>query len=133
MSVSTKAFFDAYAEAYETYSSQAVARMYFIPSVVVSDSQKSVFTTEEELEQHIELLMSRLKEVGVVRCEPEVCQTMRLSDNILFSNVNWSFSAADGQHVFSCFVSYTLQIEDDALRVIVSVIDDEERELAKLL
>ncbi len=132
MSVSTKAFFDAYAKAYETYSSKAVAEMYFVPSVVVSDSQKSVFTTIEELREHIDMLMARLKEVGVVHCEAEVCQTMRLSDNILFSNVNWSFTGAENQHIFSCFVSYTLQMEGEALKVIVSVIDDEERELAKL-
>ena len=38
-----------------------------------------------------------------------------------------------GKQIFTCFVSYTLQLVDNELRVIVSVIDDEERELAKLL
>ncbi|MCY7297016.1 DUF6841 family protein [Alteromonas sp. a30] len=132
MAVSTLAFFNAYAEAYESYSPEAVAKMYFTPSVVVSDDRKTVFTSDEELFEHIQSLMNRLKAVGVTHCVPEVCQTMRLAEHILFSNVNWSFTDEDGQHVFSCFVSYTLQVGDDNLKVIVSVIDDEERELAKL-
>ena len=133
MSVSTLAFFNAYADAYESYSPEAVAMLYFTPSVVVSDDRKMVFTSNDELIEHIRSLMNRLQAVGVAHCVPEVCQTMRLAEHILFSNVNWSFTDDEGQHVFSSFVSYTLQVEDDNLKVIVSVIDDEERELTKLL
>lgn len=133
MPTNSQAFFDEYARAYESYNAASVAEMYFVPAVIMSDESKNVFTSVDDLAGHVQELMNKLQQVGVVRIDPEVCQTMRLSENIMFSNVNWKFSDVQGQKIFSCFVSYTLQQVDDHLKVIVSVIDDEERELAKLL
>ena len=133
MPSSTQAFFDEYARAYESGDAMAVADMYFVPAVIMSEESKNVFTNNEDIAGHIQELIDKLQDVGVAGIDPEVCQTMRLSENILFSNVNWKFTDLQGQHIFSCFVSYTLQVVDDRLKIIVSVIDDEERELAKLL
>lgn len=133
MPTSTQAFYDEYARSYESGNAMAVAEMYFVPAVIMSEESKNVFTSTEDIACHVQDLMDKLQSVGVTRIDPEVCQTMRLSENILFSNVNWRFSGEQGEHIFSCFVSYTLQVIDDRLKVIVSVIDDEERELAKVL
>lgn len=126
-------FFDDYARAYEMYDAQAVAQMYFVPSVIMSDETKNVYTSHEAIAEVIDELMDKLQSVGAVLCEGEVCQTMRLSENIMFSNVKWTFKDAQQQKLFSCFVSYTLQSVGESLKIIVSVIDDEERELERLL
>lgn len=133
MPMSTQSFFENYARAYESGVPEAVSELYFIPAVIMSDDAKNVFTNAKDVTHHIQELMDKLEQVGVVQVMPDVCQTMRLSENILFSNVKWLFSDLQGNPIFSCFVSYTLQIVDSELRVIVSVIDDEERELSKLL
>jgi|GEM_PF-6953454 len=133
MPMSTQLFFENYAKAYESGVPEAVSELYFIPAVIMSDDAKNVFTDEKDVAHHIQELMDKLELIGVVQIMPDVCQTMRLSENILFSNVKWLFSDLQGKQIFTCFVSYTLQFVDNELRVIVSVIDDEERELAKLL
>lgn len=126
-------FFDDYARAYEQFDAHAVSRMYFIPAVLMSDETKSVFTSHEAIAEVIDDLMDKLESIGVAGCEADVCQTMRLSENIMFSNVKWTFKDASQQKLFSCFVSYTLQLDGESLKIIVSVIDDEERELERLL
>ncbi|UAA37862.1 hypothetical protein KIH87_14315 [Paraneptunicella aestuarii] len=133
MPQSTQAFFDKYAKAYRAYDANAVAELYFIPAVIMSDDNKDVFTSTQDVVMYIERLMERLRKIGAVDFVPDVCQTMRLSDNIQFTNVKWNFYAEENKRLFSCYVSYTLQSVGDDLKVIVTVMDDEERELAKLL
>lgn len=129
----SKAFFDEYAAAYEKYDANAVAEMYFLPAVIMSDDTKNVYTDHGAIAEVIDELMDKLQSIGVEICEADVCQTMRLSENIMFSNVKWFFKNQEEEVLFSCFVSYTLQFENESLKIIVSVIDDEERELEKLL
>lgn len=126
-------FFNQYAQAYESYDADAVADMYFLPAVIMSDHSKNVYTKHEGIAEVIGELMDKLESVGVTFYEAEVCQSMRLSENIMFSNVKWFFKDAVEKILFSCFVSYTLQLDHGSLKIIVSVIDDEERELEKLL
>lgn len=133
MPTPTQNFFNHYAEAYDAMDAEKVAESYFIPSVVMSDSQKLVFTKAKDIANHIQGLMDKLAMLNVKYFEPEVCQTMRLSENIMFTNVKWTFKNDKEEKVITCFVSYTLQLEGDSLKIIVSVIDDEERELGKLL
>lgn len=133
MPQNTQAFFDKYAKAYRAYDANAVAELYFIPAVIMSDDNKDVFSSTQDVVMYVERLMVRLRKIGAVDFVPHVCQTMRLSDNILFSNVKWSFYAEGKKPLFSCYVSYTLQFVENDLKVIVTVMDDEERELAKLL
>lgn len=129
----SQVFFDEYAKAYESYDADAVADMYFLPAVIMSDDQKNVFTSHDAISATIDELMDKLQSIGVELFEADVCQTMRLSENIMFSNVKWFFKNQEEQVLFTCFVSYTLQFENESLKIIVSVIDDEERELEKLL
>lgn len=133
MPTPSEEFFNEYAKAYESYDPNAVAANYFLPAVIMSDDTKNVYTSHEAITNVIDELMDKLQGVGVTFFDAEVCQSMRLSESILFSNVKWTFKDVDEQTLFSCFVSYTLQVEDGALKIVVSVIDDEERELEKLL
>lgn len=133
MPLQSQSFFNEYARAYESYEAEAVAEMYFLPAIIMSDDQKNVFTSYDDITAAVDQLMDKLQSVGVVLFEADVCQTMRLSENILFSHVKWVFSNEEEQALFTCFVSYTLQFENESLKIIVSVIDDEERELEKLI
>ncbi len=133
MSTASEQFFENYAAAYQSGDASAVAGNFFIPSVIMSDDRKNVYTSTEAVAEQIQDFMDKLASLGVEQFVPLVCQTMRLSDNIMFSNVKWRYQDGKGNDVLTCFVSYTLQSEQDNLHIIVSVIDDEQRELAKLL
>ena len=133
MPVSTESFFENYAQAFQSRIPEALAELYFIPLVIMSDDIKNVFTDLKDIIHHIQGLMNELDQVGVVKIAPDVCQTLRLSDSIVFSNVKWLFYDLKGDQIFSCFISYTLQCIENELRVIVSVIDDEKRKVSKLL
>lgn len=126
-------FFDDHAKGYYDNSAMSVAEHFFVPSVIMSNETKNVFTSIDAVAKQIQEFMNKLVSLGVEHFEPEVCQTMKLSENILFSNVKWVYKDDAGQEVLHCFVSYTLQSENDSLKIIVSVIDDQQRELAKLL
>lgn len=133
MPVYADEFFNKYAEAYESGDAQKVAERYFTPSVIMSDDSKLVFSTLEMLHDHFEVLLEKLERIGASSFEPEVCQTMRLSDTIIFATVRWYFYDEDQCQLFSSYVSYTLQHVEDDLRIVVSVTDDEDRQLGELL
>lgn len=133
MPTPSQQFFEEYARAYESQDAYEVANLYFIPAVIMSDDRKNVFTNLDDVADQIRELMDKLEDVGVVHYEPEVCQSMKLSENIMFSNVKWTFLDSADEIIFTCMVSYTLQVVEDSLKIIVTVIDDEERELEKLL
>lgn len=133
MAIRSQDFFDQYAAAYQSYDADAVADMYFLPAVLMSDDAKSVYTSHDAIVVVIEELMQKFQALGVMEFEAEVCQAMKLSENIMFCNVKWNFRNITNEVVFSCFVSYTMQSDNEQLKIIVSVTDDEERELDRLL
>lgn len=133
MPSTTQHFFEQYAQAFDAGDVEKVAESYFVPTVVMNDDAKRVHTKRADIADYLSDMAMQLHAAGVVSCHPEVCQTMRLSENIMFSNVKWTYKDPSDQKVFSCFISYTLQLEGESLKIIVSVIDDEERELAKHL
>jgi hypothetical protein len=133
MASTVQQFFETYAASLDAGDAESVSGAYFVPTVVMNDDAKRVHTKREDIVTYIQEMKEQLAEAQVVSSKADVCQTMRLSENILFSNVKWTFNDAQGQKVFSCFISYTLQLESESLKIIVSVIDDEERELAKHL
>lgn len=126
-------FFDEYAKTYQRYDEHAIADYYLIPAVIMSDDRKQVFASESDIADHVRSLMDKLVQVGVRHCRPQVANAMRLSENITFVNVRWTFLDDCNEKVFSCFVSYTLQKVDNDLKIIISVIDDEEQHLTELL
>ena len=127
-------FFQRFALCFDAFDPEQASEFYHLPAVIMNDTDKYVFSRQDELVARIDTLMQSLKQVGVVNHQVEVSQTMRLSDNILFSNVKWRFYDAQQDKVFSCVTSYTLQRdESDKLKIIVAVIDDEEKQLAEML
>lgn len=133
MASATQVFFDSYAASLDAGDAEAVAKAYFVPTVVMNDDAKRVHTRREDIIAYIIEMKEQIETTGATKSRAEVCQTMRLSEHIMFSNVKWTFKNEADEKVFSCFISYTLQLESESLKIIVSVIDDEERELAKHL
>ncbi len=134
MASQTEMFFKHYAECMDAGDAVAMSQLHLVPSIIVSDDKKQVCATSEDVQQYNQQLLSSLKKVGVTQHVVLVNQAMRLSDTILFSNVRWQFKDDQQQTLITCYCSYTLQVIDpDTLRVIVAVVDDEDKAISKLL
>jgi len=133
MSSQTEAFFQQYASAFNQGCSKSLAQLFQTPSVIMSDETKAVFSSGQEITSAVEALMMKFKQAGISIHLPKISQTIRLSDTIVFVNVLWQMLDAAEQIVFSCSSSYTLQQVDRELKIIVSVNDDGDKALARLL
>lgn len=133
MSKQTESFFEQYALAFQQGNSKTLAELFLTPTVIMSDEAKTVFSSAQDIVLAIESLIDKFNQAGITTHLPKVSQIIRLSDTIMFANVYWRMLDAAEQLVFACSTSYTLQRVDDSLKIIVSVNDEGEKELAKLL
>lgn len=133
MASQSETFFVEYADALDKGDIQQLTDLHFVPSVFVSDETKHICAIEQDVHKYNAELVSALRRVGVCRHEAQVNQAMRLSDSILFVTVKWRMMDENDQQVFSCYCSYTLQSHGDTLRVVVAVLDDENKQISQLL
>lgn len=127
-------FFKDYANAYDNEDTNQISEFYHIPAVLISDENKKVYSDRNELVGYFENLIMELQALDIVRHEAKVLQLMKLSEKIMFTNVTWRFFNPSEDEIFSCTVSYTLQkMNEDEMAIIIAVLDDEEKQLAKLL
>ncbi|WP_340680646.1 hypothetical protein [Paraglaciecola sp.] len=132
-SVDVQQFLNDFAEALNGNELEQAARFSLFPSIIMGDHNKSVFNSRRELEAIFRRFIVGLNANGIVKLVPQVKQTMRLSDSLLFSNIRWQLLAQDGQLRLSASSSYTIQkMPDQQLKIIITVIDDEEKQLMKI-
>lgn len=131
----TEAFFNRYADTLNQHEPGELAKLHMLPSVFVVDESKKILHDFSEVENMNRKFIEALQGYGVVSHSPQVNQAIRLSDKILFANVRWQFRDADDKVKLTTHCSYTLQqIDETDLKIIVEVIDDEDKVLtAKML
>lgn len=133
MASQSEAFFVDYAKALDAGDVDALTNMHFMPSVFVSDETKHICALPEDIQDYNGRLVGALKRAGVVRHEPQVNQAMRLSDSIMFVTVKWRMKDDADATCFECYCSYTIQTQDDKLKIVVAVLDDENQKITQLL
>jgi hypothetical protein len=133
MLVNTETFLDDYAKALNTFDPKNIASFCLPPTIIMNDTSKKVMNSDKELEQAFSRMLTMLKQAGIKKFVPKLQQTMRLSDTLFFSKMRWQFFDEQGQLRFGCATSYTLQkMPDKQLKIIVAVIDDDEKKLAHI-
>lgn len=134
MPIDSERFLERYAEALNTFNYKNIAGFYSTPSVIMDDKGKTVLNSLEDIEQALVNVFGKIAKSGISKFVPQVQQTMRLSDTLFFSKMRWQFYDQDGEYQFSCATSYTLQKSaDEQLKIIVAVIDDDEKKLSAIL
>lgn len=129
----TEAFLKRYAQAFEQNDAALAASYCLLPTVIMSDESKIVFDKFDDLTCTFQRLIDILNNAGVVKLLPQISQTIRLSATLMFINMRWQFYDKNNDLCFTCAASYTLQKKDnDDLKIIVTVIDDNENALEKL-
>ena len=128
MASQTEDFFENYAETLALHDAKALSKHHLLPCVFMLDDDKRIIHEPEEMIRLNKSYIEALEALNVVKHKALVNQAIRLSDNILFANVRWQFKDKDDKTVYSGQCSYTLQqVENDELKIIVEVIDDEDR------
>ncbi|TRY30748.1 hypothetical protein [Aliiglaciecola sp. M165] len=127
-------FFAQYSEAMDNADVQRLTSFSMKPMVFVSDETKTICHSLQDIDKVHQLLMSSLKQGGVVKHIPKIMQSMRLSDSVRFVKVRWVFCDGADQALFSCYCSYTMQVENgDTLKILISVLDDEQNIISDLM
>lgn len=133
MPVDSEYFLELYANALNSFDSKKIASYCLPPTIIMTDDNKKVLACIEELESAVSRTIAKFKSAGIKSFVPKLQQTMRLSDSLFFSKMRWQFYDTNEQLRFSCATSYTLQkMPDKQLKIIVAVIDDDEKKLAEV-
>ena len=134
MSSQTETFFENYANALNIRSAQELAHYHLVPCVFMVDESKNIYHDMADIEGVFKRLLNAFESRRIVSYAPQVNQAIRLSENILFANVRWQFCNSEKETVISCHCSYTLQqVDENKLKIIVEVIDDEDNVISSLM
>jgi ketosteroid isomerase-like protein len=129
-----KQFFEAFSDAYGDKNAERIAECYRQPCVLMSDDKKHMYSTRQEITDFANHVLARFEKVGAVNHAATVLHSLKMSDDIIFVQVKWEASDESHTRLFGCHVSYTLKIDNqDSLKIMISVLDDEEKALSQLL
>ncbi|KXI28662.1 hypothetical protein [Paraglaciecola hydrolytica] len=132
-SVDVQQFLTNFAETFNNNKPELAATFCLLPSIIIGDHNKTVLNSQKALQAIFSRFIRRLHAKGIVNFVPEVNQTMRLSDSLLFTNIRWQLFDKEGQLQVNGSSSYTMQLmPDQQLKIIITVIDDEEKQLEKM-
>ena len=132
-SVDVQQYLDDFADAFNANKPALAAQFCLFPNIIIGDHNKSVFNNQRQLTAILGRFIKGLNANGIVKFVPQVKQTMRLSDSLFFTNIRWQLFAQDEQLRMSGSSSYTIQkMPDQQLKIIITVIDDEEKQLEKI-
>lgn len=134
MASQSEQFFINYAHSIAANDPNSMAEHHLLPTVFVTDNIKQVCNQLSAVEKINQRLLDGLNSKEVSISVPQINQAMRLSDSILFCTVKWQFLNQNEETCFSATCSYTLQSDKNGqLKIIVSVLDDDDKILCEFL
>jgi hypothetical protein len=132
-SVDVQQFLEDFAEKFNSNRPAHAAQFCLFPSISIGDHNKTVFNSQRQLEGIFSRFITGLNVSSIVKLVHQVKQTMRLSDSLFLTNIRWQLFAQAEQHRVSGSSSYTIQkMPDQQLKIIITVIDDEDKQLEKI-
>ncbi|GHB75202.1 hypothetical protein GCM10008107_26010 [Psychrosphaera saromensis] len=126
-------FFQKYAVAMQDRELKLLKSIYRLPFIIVHDEPERVVSFDAELETNLKKVLESFDQRAITNIEVEVKKAIRLSNDIHFANVNWTFKNEQGEIQLSYNTSYMLSILEDTIKVITVIIDDENDTYLKLL
>ncbi|WP_124916892.1 hypothetical protein [Alteromonas flava] len=121
-------FFNSLSHAMSEVSLSELLAFYHVPSVFVSNDDKVVCSTTEEVTQRLTRLFERCQQANAIQHDATIVHAMSLSDRVLFAKVRWQIKNSQNDVCLTCATSYTLEKGGEyGFDIIVSVIDEEER------
>ena len=131
--VDVQQFLEDFAANLNTNKLTSATQFCLLPSIIIDDHSKTVLNSHADIEKVYKQFVDGLNSQGIVKFVPEVKQTMRLSERLLFATIRWHLYDHSEQLRMSGSSSYTLQkMPDQQFKIIITVIDDSNKELEKI-
>lgn len=131
-STEVQQFLTEFAQAFTLNEPEKAVEFCSLPSIIIGDNGKRVVNSKSELAAFYTQFITTLQKSGIVKFEPTVNKTMRLSDTLFFTNIKWQLYDKNNTLFVQGSSSYTLQkMENGDFKIIITVIDDEEKQLVK--
>ena len=120
-------FFDSLSMAMNSVDEENLLPYYHVPSVFVSNEEKTVCSSEEKVRERLHRLFDNCHHSQGIDHQAKVVHCMSLSDSILFAKIDWQVTNNQNEQKNVCSTSYTLERGGKhGFDIIVSVISEEE-------
>jgi ketosteroid isomerase-like protein len=116
-------FLVAYAEAVSAGDGEAVAEMYELPALVLSDDGSIPVTSRDQVVEFFSAAPEQYREVGIVATRAEAVAIEQLSDELCTADVRWLGIDAEGRATnHRELATYLLRRRDDgSVRIQVAI------------
>lgn len=126
-------FFSAFSEAINKAALEELAVFYHVPCVFVSNDEKSVCSSTDQIIKRVGVLLDVCQKVDAIKHSATIVHSMSLSDRVLFAKVDWQIRNSQDELCLTCATSYTLERGGaHGFDIIVSVIAEEEQALGDM-
>ncbi|GAB2699442.1 hypothetical protein Q4574_01635 [Aliiglaciecola sp. 3_MG-2023] len=127
-------FFENYSETLNQGLISEMGKFSGKPLVIVTDESKKICHSQKDIDEINLDLINGLKAGGIAKYTPKIIQSMRLSESVIFVKVRWTLCDQNGKDVFSCYCSYTLELDEvNLFKILVIVIDDEDKQFNQMM
>ena len=115
-------FFDTFATALTAGDGKAIATMWTVPALVISENGTRAVSTKDEVEQFFSGSKDQYAAMGVVETQPELGRVQWVGERIAIVDVRWPHLDSHGREQNAECSTYTLLRGHDGKLRIVSVV-----------
>lgn len=125
MSSNYQAFFEEYARALNNQQFDQIKACFKLPFILVHKEPQSVVSFDQQLEQKVKGLLLKLKEQGIADLSCNIVKAVDVSTDMKFVVIEWKFTDEMGTVINQYVNSYILSEQDDSLKIITLIVDDQ--------
>ncbi len=122
-----RAFFEAYRNAFNRLDGEAVARLYAIPSGIVSDRGYTHWIAHEEIRDNMVALCGLYAENGFVAAKFSAGAFIRQGDMFAVADIAWNIERTAGNEPWRFDTTYNLMRTAEGWRIVLCTAYSEQR------
>ncbi len=123
MAIQVNAFFTSMAEAVEFGHEKQLQSLFSRPAVFVTEGEKEVCLTDESIHEKLSKFIDIAVQNDCYRLSFDIVQLMTLAEDTYFAQVNWQWLDQHGTVARERISSFTLHDNNNALSIVVCVLD----------
>jgi len=127
MPPSIRAFFESYREAFNRLDGEAVARLYAVPSGIVSDRGYTHWSSFEPIAENMLALCKLYGENGFASAAFEPVAFITQGEDLAVADVSWTIERTNGQEPWHFNTTYNLMCTAEGWRVLLCTAYQEKR------
>jgi hypothetical protein len=117
-----KAFMDRFAELLTEGNGRAIALLWQVPALVVSDEGVRAVNSSHEVEQFFSGAKDQYNEMGIREAHAEIQRMEHPTERIVMVEVRWPYVGDNGEELGEESSTYTLRRDDDGNLKICAVV-----------